>query len=190
MVAVILAAGFSTRFGDNKLLAKLNGKPVIKCVSDTVQKCPFDKVLLVYHSPEVAKAVEGSSIKTVFNPLSAQGQSTSVKAGVMAAAATDAYMFFPGDQPFIDESTVISLQKAYYEGRGLIIAPTYNGKRGSPVIFDEYFKTALLSITGDTGGKTVIEANQEKLYEVPMENTAAGLDIDTREDYKKYGGEC
>lgn len=190
MVAVILAAGFSTRFGDNKLMAKLNGKPVIKCVSDTVLKCPFDKIILVYHSDEVAKAVESSSIRTVFNPLSAQGQSTSVNAGVAAAEETDAYMFFPGDQPFIDESTVISLQKAYYEGRGLIVAPAYNGKRGSPVIFDEFFKKALLSISGDTGGKTVIEANQEKLYELPVENTAAGLDIDTREDYMKYGGEC
>jgi len=186
MTAIILAAGFSKRFGGNKLLAEINGKPIIFKVVETVQKCGFEEIILVSRSSHVKELFKDSDINVVINENAAQGISTSIKCGILNAESADSFMFFVADQPFIDEKTVKALMEAYKSKKGSIIVPLYNGVNGNPVIFAGAWKTELLKLTGDIGGRAIIKAHPDEVYFVKLDNGAAGIDIDTRDDYSNY----
>jgi len=187
MTAIILAAGLSTRFGGDKLLAEIGGKPIILRVIETVRKCGFREIILVSRSSDVKELINDENIKVVVNKDAALGKSTSVKCGVSSAKYDDSFMFFAADQPFIDEKTVRALIEAYDSGKGSIIVPRYNGVSGNPVIFAGRWKQELLSLEGDMGGKAIINANPDEVCYVETGNPSAGIDIDTLDDYRTYG---
>ena len=181
--AIILAAGFSRRFGREKLMMHLHGKPIAAHVIDAVLGAGFIETILVYRNEEISRLAEGKNIKCVYNPDSADGMSSSVKCGVRNSSPTDAFIFFAGDQPYIDCDTINQLITAFKTGKGTIVVPDYGGRKGSPVIFSSEWKPQLEKLTGDAGGRSVILANPEKVYPVSISNLKAGMDIDTWEDY-------
>lgn len=186
MTAIILAAGFSKRFGGHKLLAEIEGKPIVQHVMEAVENSGFDEIILVSRSSAVKKLAEGRSIKVVHNSDAAKGISSSVKCGISNAKPTDAFMFFNGDQPFIDGEAVNRLKEAFAKGKGSIIVPQYNGENGNPVIFAAEWREMLGKTMGDIGGRTIIKTNPDKVCYVEIENTKAGMDIDTKEDYDAH----
>lgn len=186
MTAVILAAGHSRRFGKEKLLMEIDSKPMVLGVIELVMRMGFERTILVYRHEEVKRLTGDMDLECRYNAFAAEGLSTSVVCGIRDTAKTDAYMFFLGDQPFIDENTVTQLKNAYNERKGSIIIPRFGGQRGNPVIFDSAWKTELEQLAGDTGGRTIIEENPDKVHYVEIENKKAGLDIDTWEEYLRY----
>lgn len=184
--AIILASGFSKRMGTNKLLLKIGGIPVIERVITAVLKSPAGETLLVYNDEEVKITGERFDVKTVFNPLPQLGQSESIKVGISAAnQKSDAYMFFVGDQPYINENIISLLIDMFYSRDYDAVFPLYNGRRGNPVIFSSRLKNELLNLKGDTGGRIILERLNEKIGRVPISDEMAGMDIDTFEDYKR-----
>jgi molybdenum cofactor cytidylyltransferase len=184
MTAVILAAGSSRRFGGKKLLAEISGKPMLLNVVDLVMSIGFKEVLLVYQDEEVKKVIGDRDIRCIYNARAEEGQSTSVICGVLHADQdTEGYMFFTGDQPFIDRGTVENVIQAFKAGKGSIVVPKYSGHKGNPVIFSSCWKDRLLSLSGDVGGREIIQENKEKVFFVEVPDIKKGLDIDTREQY-------
>ena len=183
MTAVILAAGLSRRFGKDKLLADIGGKPMVLHVIELVAGLGFHNTILVYRQEEVKRLAKGHKIQCVYNAHAEEGLSTSVVCAVKNAPQDDSYIFFPGDQPSIDKETVTALKDAYYSGLGTIIVPAYRGRKGSPVIFDYSWKAALMLLDGDTGGRCIIENNPDEVYMVVVKKPEVLFDIDTQEDY-------
>lgn len=188
MTAIILAAGFSRRFGKEKLLMDMDGKPIISHVMDLVLGMCFKETILVYRNEEIKKAAGDRNIKYVYNSVPEEGISSSIKCGLRSSGPADAYIFFTGDQPFIDADTVEQLLAAYYEGKGSIIVPRYGGHNGNPVIFASVWKEQLESLSGDVGGRTIIRNNPDEVCFVEISNLKAGMDIDTMEDYVHQNG--
>jgi molybdenum cofactor cytidylyltransferase len=184
MTAIILAAGFSRRFGKEKLLMNIKGKPIVLHVIDLVLGMNFNENVLVFQNDEIGKLAEDKNIKCIYNPAAIEGISASIKCGIQNSDNADAYIFFLGDQPFIDSFTVNQLLKAYYEGKGSIIVPKYEGTNGNPVIFAAAWKEQLEGLCGDVGGKTIIKENPEKVFFIDAACRKAGNDIDTWEDYE------
>lgn len=189
MTAVILAAGLSRRFGQDKLLMEMDKKQVILYVLDLVLSIGFSETILVYGNDELLKIVGSRNVKCIKNPTAAEGVSTSVKYGIKAAGAADAYAFFTGDQPFIDAVTVNRLVNAFYKGEGSIIVPRYAGRNGNPVIFSAEWREQLENLTGDVGGRVIIKNNPDKVSFIDAADAKAGMDIDTWEDYVLCKGE-
>ncbi|MDF2869915.1 MAG: molybdenum cofactor cytidylyltransferase [Anaerocolumna sp.] len=83
MIAVILAAGLSKRFGGKKLLEKINNKPMILHTAELVGTYEFRQKVLVYSDEEVKKAVQASASTSDFifvhNTHAEEGLSTSIK---------------------------------------------------------------------------------------------------------------
>jgi molybdenum cofactor cytidylyltransferase len=183
LTAVILAAGFSRRFGKEKLLMRVYDKPIILHVVDSVLEMGFRETILVYRNEEILKAVSGRKMKSVYNSAAADGISSSIKCGLRLTRSIDDYIFFTGDMPFINFDTVTQLLKAFHEGMGSIIVPRYGGYNGNPVIFASKWKGKLENLSGDTGGRTIIKGNQEEVYFVDIQDLKAGMDIDTMEEY-------
>ena len=182
--AIILAAGYSKRMGENKLSLNLDGQSIIEHVMDSVLSYNFNDIVLIGRDENVLKLSQKRGIKTIFNNRAIYGQSESIKLGIINSCDADGYMFFTGDQPFIDTDTIRLLNYAFDKYKHSIIVPTFDSRRGSPVIFPKRFRDELLCLQGDTGGRIIIDKYKNDVRFVELNNQLPLLDIDTPEDYK------
>jgi molybdenum cofactor cytidylyltransferase len=119
----------------------------------------------------------------VHNPDFAQGLGSSLKAGI-AAVPADAHgaIVCLGDMPQVDARLIDRLIAAFDPDRGaLVVVPTFEGKRGNPVLWARRFFPDLMGIDGDVGARHLIGGYGEAVSEVPVEGKAALVDIDTPE---------
>lgn len=187
---IILASGHSRRMGKRqKLLLNIGNKPMIERVIQAVKASRIHEIILVYSDKKVKAMGDKYDLLTVFNPNSMDGQSTSMREGIMAASPhAQGYMFFVGDQPFLQVDVINKLMDAFSQGKGSIIQPIYDDQRGNPVIFHKKFKDKLFNIKGDSGGKSIITENMEDVYFISFDNPIFGKDIDTWEVYEEFKG--
>lgn len=182
--AIIMASGYSTRMGKNKLLLPFRGKPIIEYVIDAVQKCTFNEIILVGKENQILDIGKSKNISTVLNTESHKGQSQSIKLGILNTGASDGYMFFTADQPLIDSYTINLLLDAFIKNKNSIIVPRYKNKSGSPTIFSSKFKDQLLGLQGDIGGRPIIHNNLSEVLFVDLKSNYSLLDVDTIKDYE------
>lgn len=185
MNGIILASGFSTRMGKNKLLMKINNEEIIRIVIKEVKKSKISNVILVAREKKVLDIGKEENIKIVENINADLGQSSSIKHGISNSNINEDFMFFCGDQPFIDYENINKLIDISNNLEDNIIVPKINKRTGSPVIFPNKFKEELNLLSGDVGGKAIINKNKEKVIYVEIKNELFFEDIDTNEDYVK-----
>lgn len=183
---VLLAAGRSRRFGGSvpKQLALFHGEPLVRRAARTALAAGLAEVLAVtgWAGDEVAAALAGLPVRRVSNPAWAEGQSTSVRAGLAEVAPdTGAALFLPCDQPLLTAAVIDALIAAWRAGGGRIIVPVFRGRRGTPTLFDRALFAELAAVTGDEGGRQVIARRRGDLVEVELEEEAPLLDVDTAE---------
>ena len=193
ITAILLAAGLSKRLGRNKLLLPLGDETVLRKTAKAVLASAVSEVILVTGHEEAAvkKAVEGLDVRITHNPRYAEGQSTSMIAGVEAAhEEACAYLFVLGDQPLLTPEIVNDLISLYQESRpdALVAAPSFCGRRGNPALFSASLRDDLLRTSGDAGGRGVIQRleteSPEQIVFHRLPNDDIFLDIDTEEDYE------
>jgi len=185
IAGIILAAGSSKRMGKQKLLLPFKDSTILEEVIKTVKSCStLNEVIVVYKSEEVLNAIKKYDVKSVYNPIAEKGQSTSVVEGIKSChPETKAYMFIMGDQPFISLDIMKAIIEVWNNNPNSIIVPRYDGRNGMPTLFPSNYKQELLNITGDKGGRDIIKANPDNVIYVDFNDTLAGVDIDTMEDY-------
>jgi molybdenum cofactor cytidylyltransferase len=188
MIAVIvLAAGASTRMGRQKLTLPLaDGRPLVRAAVEQVLAGDPDDVVVVLgrEAEAVASALRGLPIRTVINPRYAEGQSTSLRAGLDALAqGTEAAIVALGDQPLPHPRLLRQLVEAFRTSGRPIVAPVYRDGRGNPVLFASSVFDELRRVEGDRGGRPVIARDPERVAEVPVD-APMPADIDTPEDYE------
>ena len=188
MIAVIvLAAGASTRMGRQKLTLPLaDGRPLVRAAVEQVLAADLDDVVVVLgrEAEAVASALRGLPIRTVVNPRYAEGQSTSLRAGLDALAQdTEAAVVALGDQPLPDPRLLRQLVEAFWTSGRPIVAPVYRDGRGNPVLFASSVFDELRRVEGDRGGRPVIARDPARVAEVPVD-APMPTDIDTPEDYE------
>jgi molybdenum cofactor cytidylyltransferase len=184
VTAIILAAGRSTRMGGpNKLLAELDGKALVRIVTEQALASKAKDVIVVTgHQAElVERALQGLDVKFVRNPNFAEGLASSVKAGVAAVPGdADGAVICLGDMPMISAQLIDHLIEAYAPDRGNLIAvPVSDGRRGNPVLWSRRFFNELMTLDGDIGARHLIAKHGEAVAEISAEGLGAFLDIDT-----------
>lgn len=186
---VVLAGGTSSRFGDaNKLLATLDGRPIVCRASATLIESSVDEVIVVLgHEADVVEAaVTDLDVSTVYNDDYRAGQSRSVRTGAKTAIERewDAAVVLPGDVPLVASSTIELLVHAYANGDWSIVVPCHNGRRGNPVLFEKTQFNALLVVSGDSGGRVLFENRDDVVF---LETGDDGVirDVDTRADLEE-----
>lgn len=192
IAAVVLASGFSQRMGQNKLMMDICGQPMIIHVLEAVGAVVFSGKYAVTNQSVIASLAQNRGFTAVENKEAQSGQSASVVCGTAAAMrrAPEGLMFFMGDMPFIEPGMIRKLKTAFAAAGGKkIIVPKYpeaagRYRRGNPVIFPAKYAKELLKLEGDIGGRAVIKAHEDNVYEVLLSNGQWGRDIDSQEDFK------
>jgi molybdenum cofactor cytidylyltransferase len=186
--AVILAGGQSRRMGSkNKLLALINGKPMVKLIAENILNSRVQTVTVVtgFQAQTTQKALGGLTLNFVNNRDFESGLSSSLTTGVASAPENcSAIIICLGDMPKITKKHINKLIEAYdpTEGRAICV-PTWQGKRGNPVLWARQFFLEMMNLTGDFGAKDLIVKYSELVIEVEMDDESVILDIDTPEAF-------
>ncbi|MEE8247676.1 MAG: molybdopterin-binding/glycosyltransferase family 2 protein [Alphaproteobacteria bacterium] len=186
VAALVLAAGQSRRMGGrNKLLAEIEGRPMVARVVDAVLASPARPVIVVtgHQEAKLRDTLEGREVRFVHNPDYAEGLSTSLKRGVAALGPeVDGVLVCLGDMPRVAPVHLERLIAAFgpAEGRAICV-PTRDGKRGNPVLWGAEFFDEMKELAGDVGARHLIGEHPEALHEVAMDDEAVLVDVDTPE---------
>jgi len=188
--------------GRHKLLLPLDGHPVLVHVIDAALTSQARPIIIVLgHEAEQVHAhitsyTSHPDITIVENDKYLRGMSTSLHLGVelliskgykkdVSPSEVDSALIVLGDQPMITSKIIDTLIAIYRATGKHIVAPLYDGKRGNPVLFDVSLFPELLEVTGDEGGRTVLERHPQELELVEMSDALANYDIDTWEAYQR-----
>ena len=183
ITAIVLASGYSSRMGENKLLLLKDGIPMIEHLFKELFKLNFYKVIVITQYNEVKKLAESYTYRSIINNNPQRGISESIKLGVKNTDTSSDFMFFTGDQPFLRGKVIKKLMDI--SGNRYIAVPRLLGKRKSPVIFGKFYREELLKLDGDTGGKEIINRNLNSVRYLDFYGGNDFMDIDTMEEYEK-----
>jgi molybdenum cofactor cytidylyltransferase len=186
--AILLGAGESKRMGANKLLLPWVKKIVLKHCVDTLLQSTVKEVIVVLgdRTKGIENQLRGRKIKVVMNPQYRKGMSTSIQKGIRAIDPNShGILIALGDMPFLRSRTVNSLIRAFSQGKGTIVVPSFRRRKGHPVIFHRRYKKELLQLKEDVGGKSIIERHPGEVRLVQIRSEGVVKDIDTWKDYSK-----
>lgn len=179
---VLMAAGLAARFGENKLLARIDGRSLLARALSAAPAGLFARAVAVISAEAVQRAAEAAGYMAVVNPAPQRGQGTTIALGIGAMAGLDAAMFCVADQPFLTRADVERLLGAYAPGQ--ICALAYGGRRGNPVIFPADLFAELAALLPEETGRAVIRRHPDRLRLVEAGSALALADVDTQADLR------
>lgn len=188
---LLMAAGQSSRMrGDNKLLRKIEGEPLVVRTAKRLAQATSAGITLVIN-PDIKglqDAVQGQAHHIVLAHDASTGLAASLRAGINAVpSSAPAVVIALADMPDVTAQDIDALIEAYDPANGaLIVAPVApNGKRGNPVLFDRRYFESLASLSGDTGAKALIDAESANLRLIPR-GLGVLVDLDTPEAWEDW----
>ncbi len=184
--AIILAAGKSTRMQKQKLLLPFNGETIIEKVVKNAVHTVGKKVVVVLgsHGNEIKKQISKEEPIFCINQNYDEGMLSSVICGFRTLPEdADAAIIFLGDQPHIPASVPLQLiQKWNLTQKGIVI-PTFEGKRGHPVLIETKYKSQIEHLDQEQGLRNLMEKFSSDICETACNAPEIIRDIDTPSDY-------
>jgi molybdenum cofactor cytidylyltransferase len=170
--------------GRPKLAIPVQGTPMIRHAAQAAldSRCQEVIVVLGTHAEVYRALLDGLDVRTVQNPDPAEGMGSSIRVGVEAVSAdADGVVILLADQPFVTGAVIDHLiETAYADGRR-IVASAYRNTVGPPAYFHRALFLELLTLEGDRGARSVIQAYPKEGVALPLDETAAS-DVDSVDD--------
>lgn len=195
IIAIVLAAGMSIRFGFNKLLYRFDNKVLIRDTVENIVRSRVDKIIVVtgYMHEYIVEKLVDLGVEFVHNSKYTEGMSSSVVAGVEFVAerygSIDAVFITPGDCGWIMSTTYDQLIDYYYEKiiiKPVILIASYHGYRGHPVLFSSDLINELRKVSEETKGlKKIINEYRGFVRLIDVNDPGVVLDIDTFQDLNR-----
>lgn len=187
--AVILAAGRSTRMGQSKILMPWrDGQTLIEQIITQLQRALVAEVVVVTgrQAEEVASLAERHGARSVFNPAYHEHDMlSSLKVGLNALdRSSQACLICLGDQPRIQQSTIRQVLNAYSRSDSPIVAPSYQMRRGHPLLVDRSLWEHFLQSPDDAAPRVIVERFASDIHYVLVDTDTILRDVDTLDDYQ------
>ena len=190
VLAVVLAAGGSTRMGRPKQVAELAGRPLLAHVLAAAEDAPVDRVVVALGgaATEVLDRVDLGRAE----PLVVEGWAAGmghVLASTLAQATGDwgAVVVLLGDQPLVPGRAVARVVEAWRAGAGPVVTATYGGRPGHPKLFDRRLLPDLLSLGGDAWARDLVAAHPEWVHRIEAGDLGSDADVDVEADLERVG---
>ena len=182
--AVVLAAGKSSRMGANKLLLDVVGRTVLDRLLDALINSVDEVVVVTGNNPEPIRVIaEAHGVRVAHNPEHEKGMTTSFQTGINALGKVDAAFLVLGDQLGLRSELLRMMAAAIEDVPGaLMVSPTYDGRRGHPVLFRASLFGEILAVKGTL--KEVVDAHADEHIHVEGGEWST-LDFDTPEDFER-----
>lgn len=181
---IIMASGFGRRFGCNKLLCDLHGKPLISYILDTVSASSLSPILVVTRYPEAAEICAKKGIQSLLHNL--PGRNDTIRLGLQRLMASHSNLsgclFCPADQPLIHSFSLENLLLAFSHMPDRICRLGYKDTAGAPVLFGRRFFPDLLSLPQGKGGSYLLKKYPGQVTIVPARDAYELYDADTPEE--------
>ena len=192
VAGVVLAAGLSSRAGPtNKLLLGVDGQPLVWWAVRAATDAGLDPVVLVTApgDAEVVAATADFDLVRVENDAPRRGLASSLGLGVEAVAGSiDAAVILLGDMPWVRKPHIERLVASFAPEAGrAVCVPTFEGRRGNPVVWGARFFDEIRGLRGDRGARVLLDRHPSWVQEVAMDDPAVLRDIDTLEDWRATG---
>jgi molybdenum cofactor cytidylyltransferase len=188
-IAIVLAAGESSRFGSPKLVADIGGEPLltrtIRCLLDG----GVPHVVVVVSTtgpgapltPAVVPLLGDSRVRLVANRDPSRGMFSSIQAGCAAADGGDPVLVLPGDMPFVRSSTVAAVLARYAEAHQLV-SPRHDGRRGHPIAMPPALRAEILNADPAMTLHDLLKSREPSRVYVDVDDAGIMRDVDRRED--------
>ena len=180
---ILLAAGDSRRFGENKLLYQIEGRPMYRyAVSAAAEAEGFiKKKVIVTQYEEIGQQLAGEGFEVVINRESHLGISHSIHLALERFPEFGAYCFMVCDQPWLTGRSLKRLLEGFLESHKGLGCLTAGNELGNPAVFAASYREELLKLQGDKGGKRVIVNHLDDLYLCQAEDIRELQDVDRKE---------
>lgn len=195
IAAVILAAGLGSRMGQatKQLLpwgeTTVLGRTIRNVQQTAVFNAGIHDILVVSgHEAEQIEAVAAAEgVRTVHNPAYATGEMlSSLKTAVRHLTPNTAAMLVVlADQPMVTAETLAKLLHAFAQTPHDLLAPTFVGKRGNPVLIGRAYFAELLALGPDDAPRTLLNRHADKLQLVAVDSDSILRDLDRQADYER-----
>lgn len=184
VTGIVLAAGRGSRMGTPKQLVPLGGRPLLQHVVDVAAGELDDVILVLGHEAEavVAALALPEGVRVVVNPDHAEGQSTSLRAGLdHVPEAARAVVVLLGDQPGVRADAVRAVVAAQATSDAPILRAAYRGRASHPVVLARSVWPAAEALRGDAGARSLITAHAGHVELVEVGGDPPE-DVDTPDD--------
>lgn len=179
--AIILAAGFGSRFGKPKWQASFQGKSFLSMIIEKLKAIHVSDIVCVV--PEGAVILE--DVKVAENPEPEKGMLSSLACGTRQLDHKSVGSFiFPVDHPLVQLQTLQKLQQAFQTYLQHIIRPVCNDKRGHPIILPMKVLQELPGHDVDGGLKQALRGKVAAFWDVIVEDEGVLKNINYPEDIK------
>jgi molybdenum cofactor cytidylyltransferase len=192
LAAAILAAGESRRMGTPKALLPYRGKTFVDHLMSVARhpRVGILRVVLGAGAEDIRARLNLDPAAVVLNPDWPQGQLSSIQAAVrsLAGLSTEGLLLCPVDHPLVSEALVGQLIEEFDASGKAIVLPTFQGRRGHPIIFRASVYEEILAASPKVGARQVVWAHKEDTAEVPTEEDGVVLNLNDPETLKKAIG--
>jgi len=186
LAGIVLAAGLSSRMGEEKLLLPFGQGTVLEA---TLSRIPHDALdyLVVVTRREIQEALDlPANVTVILNRTPQKGQSESLRLGIAYLRShfphCQGALVFLGDHPLTQTCLINEVIKRVNTSPEAIIVPEYKGVLGHPVGFGSAWFTELGDQNGDIGGRRLIAGYPEAVIRIPGDVTCV-MDMDSKADY-------
>lgn len=187
-LALILAAGRSSRMGDFKPLMMFNGKTALETLLDSYRTAGVPEALVVlgHRADDLRPLLEARGVSWIVNERYDRGMFSSIQTGVRHLSPDgDAFFLQPADIPLVRPETLQSLLAARREKKARICYPCSNGRRGHPPLISASLIPAIESFDGTGGMRELLSRHRDEAANIEVFDPGIHLDIDTPEDYER-----
>ncbi len=177
---VIMASGFSKRFGSNKLLVDIHGKPMINICLDLTEGI-FSKRVIVTRYEEIAALCNNRRLIVQLHNM--PYRSDTVRLGLDTLGnEMSGYIFIPADQPLLSRETIETIALCAKMYPNLILQLKYDGTHGAPILFPSWAYSELCSLPQGCGGNIVVKNHPDCIKYIDAKSEYELMDIDTPDD--------
>jgi molybdenum cofactor cytidylyltransferase len=192
LAALILSAGASRRMGRPKALLPYREGTFLEHLLEVTRhpRIGLTRVVLGAGAETIQNVAKLDASTVVFNPDWEKGQLSSICAGIRSLEGidTDGIVLCPVDHPLVSARLVSELVEKFYKEKKAIVLPTYNGRRGHPVIFSSALFGELLASPTEMGARAVVWAHAADVLEVPTDEEGVVLNLNDPDMLKRATG--
>jgi len=184
---IILAAGSSSRMGELKQLMTYKNKTFLQHIVGEAILANLKPVICVtgYKSDLIKESLSDLDVSIVYNTQWPEGMGSGISVGIkqVMLSDVDSVILAVSDQPYVSSELFGTMMEMKEQSGKGIVACSYAGTLGTPVLFGRNYFDWLKSLNGNQGAKNIVKLNLPDVC--PVEFEKGSVDIDTKQDYEK-----